>query len=129
MDGQDKKGKLTPLQLVARIWSVFIFIFALIILIGEVAFPHTMQDYPPIENLLPLLMFLSIASLGLAWKWELWGGILNILFFLANYFLYWAIHARPFPLNGLFPLSLAVVPGILFVISWWRSRPVPTTAS
>jgi hypothetical protein len=129
MDGQDKKVKLTPLQWVARIWSVFIFIFALIILIGEVAFPHTGQDYPPIENLLPLLMFLSVASLGLAWKWELLGGLLNVLFFLANYILYWVINARPFPIKGLAPLSLAVVPGILFVISWWRSRPVPAAES
>ena len=129
MDRQDKKPTLTPLQWVSRIWSVLVFIIALIILIGEVAFPHTGENYPPIENLLPVLMFLSIASLGLAWKWELLGGVLNIVFFLANYILYWVINARPFPLKGLAPLLLAVVPGILFIISWWRSRPVPATES
>ena len=129
MEEKKEKVKLTPLQWVARIWSIIIFILALIILIGELVFPHTGEDYPPIENLLPILMFLSVASLGLAWKRELLGGVLNILFFLANYILYWVINARPFPLKGLAPLSLAVVPGILFVISWWRSRPEPVTES
>ena len=124
MDAQDKNPALTPLQRVARIWSVVIFVFTLIILIGELAFPHTGEDYPPIEDLLPVLMFLSVASLGLAWKWQLLGGILNILFFLAMYILYWVINAHPFTLKAFAPLSLAVVPGVIFVISWWRSRPV-----
>lgn len=129
MDGQDKKVTITPLQRVARIWSVVIFVFALIILVGEIAFPHPGEDYPPIENLLPILMLLSVASLGLAWKWELLAGVLNVLFFLGNYFLYWVINERPLPYVGLAPLSLAVIPGILFIISWWRSRPAPTTES
>jgi hypothetical protein len=129
MDGQDKKATLTPLQRAARIWSVILFIIAFIILIGESAFPHTGEDYPPIENLLPVLMFLSVASLGLAWKRELLSGILNIAFFLANYILYWVINARPFPIRGLAILSLAVVPGILYIISWRRSRPAPSQES
>ncbi|MGD8456588.1 MAG: hypothetical protein PVF83_09400 [Anaerolineales bacterium] len=129
MEEQQEKVKLTPLQRVARIWSAIVIVFAILILIGELAFPHTGEDYPPIENLLPVLMMLSVASLGLAWKRELLGGILNIVFFLANYVLYWVINARPFPLNGLAILSLAVVPGILFVISWRRSRPVSTPES
>jgi hypothetical protein len=129
MEEQQEKVKLTPIQRVARVWSVIVIVFAILILIGELAFPHTGEDYPPIENLLPVLMMLSVASLGLAWKSELLGGILNIVFFLANYVLYWVINARPFPLNGLAILSLAVVPGILFVISWRRSRPVSTPES
>jgi hypothetical protein len=124
MDEHEKKGNVTTLQRVARIWSVFIFLITLLVVIGEVAFPHTGEAYPLIENLMPISMLISIASLGLAWKWELLAGVLNILFFFATFILYWVINARPFPLKGLAPLSLAVIPGILFIISWWRSRSV-----
>lgn len=124
MDEHEKKENVTTLRRVARVWSVILFLVTLLVVIGEVAFPHTGEDYPPIENLLPISMLLSVASLGLAWKWELLAGVLNILFFLANYILYWVINARPFPFRGLAPLSLAVIPGILFIIAWWRSRSV-----
>jgi hypothetical protein len=107
---------------VARIWSVIIFLIAVLIVIGEFAFPHTGEDYPPIENLLPVLMFLSVASLALAWRWEFIGGSLNILFFIANFLLYWVINEKPLPLRGLVILSLVIVPGVLFIVSWAESR-------
>jgi hypothetical protein len=127
MDEHGKKRNVATLRRVARIWSVILFLVTLWIVIGEVAFPHTGEDYPPIENLMPISMLISITSLGLAWKWELLAGVLNIFFFLATYILYWVINARPFPLKGLAPLSLAVIPGVLFIIAWWRSRSVDSS--
>ncbi|MBU4348810.1 hypothetical protein KJ599_00630 [bacterium] len=50
------------LRWIARIWSIVIIVFALIMLIGYAvnwvktgtADPYAMKDYPPIENLIPL---------------------------------------------------------------------------
>ncbi len=111
------KAPLAPtLRKVARIWSVFVFIYTALVIYYEIAYPHTEIEYPPIENLMSFLMFLSVASLGLAWRRELLGGVLNLAFFMANCILYWIIRGRPFPLGGLAILSLAIVPGVLFVI-------------
>jgi len=114
---EDPQKTITNLRKAARILSVIIILFATLIFIGEIMFPHTEEDYPPIENLMPFLMLLSVASLGLAWRRELLGGVLNIVFFMANFILYWIIRGRPFPLGALAILSLVVVPGVLFVIS------------
>lgn len=109
---------------IARIWSIVVIAFTLFMFIAHVVGPdeHTVDDYPPIENLQPVLMVLSVMSLALAWRWERIGGILNISFFVANLLLYWAIHGRFFPLPGLATLSLAIVPGVLFLVCWWRTR-------
>ncbi|GAG60647.1 unnamed protein product [marine sediment metagenome] len=32
--------------------------------------PHAMNDYPAIENLIPLTIILSVLGLGIAWRWE-----------------------------------------------------------
>ena len=63
---------------IARIWSIAIFVFTLIILSGYAvnwaktgtADPHAMKDYPTIENLIPITLILSVLGLSLAWRWE-----------------------------------------------------------
>jgi len=109
---------------VARIWSIVIIVFALLILIGEVVSPHTEADYPWVENLMPISMFLSVLSLGLAWRWELLGGALNIGFYVVNLLLYWAVNGEFLHLAVVLILGLAIVPGILFLVCWWLSRQV-----
>jgi hypothetical protein len=79
-------------------------------------------DYPPIENLLPLVMCLSVAGLGLAWRWEGLGGAISVVFFLADIGLYWAIRGKFFPLRGLPILSPVLITGLLFLVCWWRTR-------
>lgn len=123
MGNQTRKAPPAPtLRKVARIWSVVIFVITALIFIGEASFPLTEGDYPPIENLMPFLMFFSVVSLGLAWRRELLGGVLNIVFFIVNFILYWIIRGRPFPFGALAILSLTIVPGVLFVISGELTR-------
>jgi hypothetical protein len=109
---------------VARIWSIVIIVFALLILIGEVVSPHTEADYPWVENLMPISMLLSVLSLGLAWRWELLGGALNIGFYVVNFILYWAVNGEVLHLAAVLILGLAIVPGILFLVCWWLSPKV-----
>ena len=116
------------LRWIARIWSIVIIVFTLIMLIGYAvnwvktgtADPYAMKDYPAIENLIPLTLILSVLGLGLAWRWEGLGGVINIGFYLANLAVhFWMISPRPYP----YPIAIALLtPGILFLVCWWKSR-------
>jgi hypothetical protein len=108
---------------IARIWSAVIIGFTLLSIIAHVVMPDTNPaDYPPSENLLPLAMCLSVAGLGVAWRWEGMGGAVNAGFFLANLGLYWVIRGKFFPSRALAIFSLELIPGILFLVCWWRTR-------
>ena len=116
------------LRWIARIWSVVIIVFTLIMLTGYAVNwvqtgtvdPHAMEDYPSIENLIPLTLILSVLGLGIAWRWEVLGGAINIGFFLTNLTVHlWMISPRPYP----YPIAIALItPGILFLVCWWISR-------
>jgi hypothetical protein len=108
---------------IARIWGTVIIGFTLFMIIAHVVVPDTNAgDYPPSENLLPLAMCLSVAGLGVAWRWEGLGGAINVGFFLANLGLYWLLRGRFFPPRALAIFSLELIPGILFLVCWWRTR-------
>jgi len=67
---------------IARIWSVPIIAYSLMMLTGYAwnwvtigtADPYAVEGYPPGEALAPILMFLSVLGLGIAWRWERLGG-------------------------------------------------------
>ena len=109
---------------VARVWSIVVIAFTLFMVVGHIVGPdeYTVDDYPPIENLLPVLMSLSVFSLALAWRWERLAGILNIGFFVATLLLDWVIRGSFLPSSGLPMLLLAIVPGALFLVCWWRAQ-------
>jgi hypothetical protein len=92
--------------------------------------PYAAEDYPPIENLPPLFIFLSAVGLGIAWRWERWGGAIAVLFQLANLpilLIHWPIIER-FPSHLIAPYGLSVIvatPGILFLVCWRRSKHQP----
>jgi hypothetical protein len=91
-----------------------------------VADPHAVEDYPPIEALPPIVMFLSVLGLGVAWRWERLGGAMTLVFQLAvlSLLLIQIPITRDFP-RSVFPylMSLIVaVPGGLFLVCWWRSK-------
>ncbi|MGC9357945.1 MAG: DUF7670 domain-containing protein [Anaerolineae bacterium] len=120
---------------IARIWSVPIIVFAILMLLGYAwnlvtigrADPHAVEDYPPIENLPPLFAFLSILGLAIAWRWEGIGGAIAVLFSLAALpvlLIHWPI-AHDFPRYLVAPYGtwlLILIPGILFLLCWWRSK-------
>jgi peptidoglycan/LPS O-acetylase OafA/YrhL len=74
---------------VARIWSIVIIGIALLVAVTHLIVPDTeATDFPPIENLLPVVLFSSVLGLALAWRWEGIGGALNGGLFLVHLGLY-----------------------------------------
>jgi len=113
---------------IARIWGTVIIALALLMLIGYAwswvttgkADPHAVEDYPPIENLIPITLGLSVLGLGIAWRWEGLGGAITSVLLLATLAVHhWLLSPRPYP----YLLTITVAtPGILFLVCWWRSR-------
>jgi hypothetical protein len=131
--GADRTTK--RIRWIARIWAIVLVVIALVIFAGNVwswvsgaeSDPNVAEDYPPIENLPPIFYFLSIVGLALAWRWEGLGGAIAILFSLASLpvlLIHWPI-AHEFPSYLFAPYGvwlMIVIPGVLFLICWWRSR-------
>jgi hypothetical protein len=120
----ESKDFLTErLRRIARALSVLIIGFALFMFIGHIVMPVPLEaDYPPIENLLPVLMTLSVLSLGVAWRWEGLGGMLCVAMFIIHLLLFWAIRLEFFPIRALVLFSPVLLTGVLFLVCWWRSR-------
>ncbi|MGB2897035.1 MAG: hypothetical protein WBB65_12815 [Anaerolineales bacterium] len=123
---------------IARIWSSPIIIYSLIMLAGYAwnmvtigkADPYAVEGYPLVEAIPPILMFLSVLGLGIAWRWERLGGTISLVFLLATFLL--LLIQRPitqdFNRSAIPYLMSAVIaiPGILFLVCWWRSRRMTT---
>lgn len=79
------------IRLIARIWSFPIIVYALIMFAGYVwnlttigkADPYAVEGYRFVEALPPILMFISILGLGIAWRWERLGGVITLVFIFA----------------------------------------------
>ena len=101
------------LRLIARIISGAIVGIALLTFVGHVLFPEpTVANYPWVENLLPLVMGLSVIGLALAFRWERLGALLSLGFFVLHLVMYWIIRGHFFPLWVLWmflPLPLAAL--------------------
>ena len=134
-DTDDRKTKL--IRRIARIWSVPIILYSLMMLTGYawnwlttgVADPYAVEGYPFIEALPPILMFLAVLGLAIAWRWERLGGVINLVFLLGVIVL--LLITRPltddfsrFVIPYLMTIVIAI-PGILFLVCWRRSRETP----
>jgi hypothetical protein len=123
---------------IARIWSSPIIVYSLIMIAGYAwnwvtigkADPYTVEGYPLVEALPPILMFLSVLGLGIAWRWGGLGGAITLVFQLAALLL--LLIQRPIThdfYRSAIPYLMSMVitiPGILFLVYWWRSRRMPT---
>lgn len=123
---------------IARIWSFPIIVYAFLMAIGYawtwattgVADPYAVEDSPLIEAVPPILMFLSVIGLAIAWRWEKLGGAISLIFQLATLFL--LTIQRPLTddfYRSLMPYLMSmviVIPGILFLVCCYRSRRVAT---
>jgi len=132
---ENREGRSTKrIRRMARIWSVPIILYALIMLIGYAwnwvtigtADPYAVEDVSFIEALPPILLFISALGLALAWRWEKLGSVIALVLQGATLVLliiqspltdsFWR-SAIPF-----FLVLVAAVPGILFLVSWLRSK-------
>lgn len=125
----------TRIRWIARIWGGVIITIILLILIGYTwnwvtagqADPYAVEDYPFIENLPPLFTLLSAIGLGIAWRWEGLGGAIAVIFRLIELpvlLIHWPI-AHDFPRYLVAPYGtwlLVAIPGLLFLMCWWRSK-------
>jgi hypothetical protein len=134
--GEDGSRIRRWIRWIARIWGGLVFLLALLIFLGYAsnwvttgtADPHAAEDYPPIENLPPLLMFLGAVGSALAWRWEGLGGaitVLSQLVALPVLLIHWPM-AEGFPRYFVAPYGLwlvVIVPGVLFLVCWrWRGH-------
>ena len=127
-----KEQRINPftfkLGRITRIWSTVIIASAFIMLAGyatnwiktDIAGPHTTANYPPMENLIPLTLTLSVVGLAIVWQLEYLGEAMNIDFFLLSFAIhFWMVSLRSYPL--LVAIALPT-PGVLFLICWRTSR-------
>jgi len=122
---------------IARIWSAPIIIYSLMMFAGYAwdwvttgtADPYAVEGYPFVEALPPILMFLGVLGLAIAWRWERLGGAINLVFLLAVIVL--LLITRPLTddfSRAVIPYLMTIVvaiPGILFLVYWRRSRKIP----
>ena len=133
-DGEGRDRVTKWMRWIARVWSFPIIVSALLILFGYawnwvtpgVADPYAVEKVPFVEVLPPIFMFLSVLGLGIAWRWERLGGTIVVVFQLAT-LLVLSIHSpltRDFPRLAVpYLLSMIVtIPGVLFLVCWWRSE-------
>jgi len=118
---------------VARIWSLPLIAGALLVAIGwawswltGATDPNAVEGNPPTEALVPIFLVVSIAGLGMAWRWERLGGAIAAVFQLAA-LVALLIH-RPLT-DDLSRLAIpyllwlmVAVPAVLFLVCWWRTR-------
>ncbi|MFL7812209.1 MAG: hypothetical protein ACK2TT_03045 [Anaerolineales bacterium] len=78
---------MKTIRWIARIWSVPLILYALVVLIGTAATwlglgtpdPYAVQEQQTTaEYLTPVLLSLSALGLALAWRWELPGSLLSL---------------------------------------------------
>ena len=113
------------LRKIARIWSGVIISLGILMFIAEIIESQTMEldPYPWFENLIPVTLGLAVVGLALAWKYEAIGGGMAVGFSLVNLLLYIATGRERVGAVALI-LTPVVIPGILFLICWRRSRDI-----
>ena len=108
---------------VARIWSILVFILALILVIGTRNAPSTSNLVnEPLDTLIPVSLLVSLVGLGIAWRWEGWGVLINLGFYLAIVPLYRLLHGEWIHISIMVGLSPVVLPGALFALAWILSK-------
>ncbi len=121
-----ENGAKRRLRLIARIMSVGILGFALIMLISHLFYPEpTVEDYPWIENLMPVIILLSVLGLALAFRWELLGGAISLGFFLLHLLVFWWIRGTFFPLGMLVIFLPIPIAALLFIYLGRTPRATP----
>ena len=108
---------------VARIWSILVWLLALILVVGtRNTTSATSLVNAPLDTLIPLSLLISLIGLGIAWRWEGLGVLINIAFYLAILPIYWLLHQEWIHISIMVGLSPVILPGVLFAFSWILSK-------
>ena len=110
---------------VARVWSVLVWLLTVILVIGTRQDPSidTLGN-APLDILIPLCLLISLIGLGISWRWEGWGVLINLGFYLAVPLIYWILHREWIHFSIMIGLSPVILPGVLFGVAWLLSRKV-----
>jgi hypothetical protein len=110
---------------IARLWSAMIVALGVIIFVAEIIEASTteLNPYPWYENLIPFTLFTAIAGLALAWRWEGLGGAMAVISVAVNLGTY-ILTEREAVGIVLLILTPVLIPGILMLYCWYRSRGV-----
>jgi hypothetical protein len=123
MDTEQGFFPLDRIRRLARIFSAILILLAVLIAVGHIFGDEPVtEDYPPIENVMPLLVGLSVVGLGIAWRWELLGAVLSLGFFIAHLILFWVVRGEFFPFFALVVFLPIPITAFMFLWCWWRSR-------
>ena len=120
-------GKLpliaSRIRAVARVWSILVWLLALVLLIGTRNLGQTSDlSSNPLDILVPISLLISLIGLGVAWRLEGWGVLINIAFYLAVIPLYWLLHGEWIHFSIMVGLSPVILPGVLFLAAWILSK-------
>ena len=118
---------------VARMWGAFIVVYVLLMFIGYgwnwvttgVADPHVVEDVPLVTYVGLALMVLGALALGIAWRWERLGGTITVasqLGFFTLHLIEGPVRLDPHFVVPCLMSIIVAIPGILFLVCWWRSR-------
>jgi hypothetical protein len=123
MDSSKDIFSVDRIRQLARVFSAIIILLTILIAVGHIFGDEpVVEDYPPIENLMPIILGLSVAGLGIAWRWEGIGSALSIIFFLAHLGLFQAVRGEFFPLGILAVFMPIPITAFLFLWCWLRSH-------
>lgn len=113
---------------IAKIWSGLVILIAIFIIITFLwnliitgkPDPYSIGEYPTVENLIPVSLFLSILGLVVSFRWEGLGGAITVFFQLATFLIHHLLLSpRPYP----YILTVIIItPGILYIFCWWKTR-------
>ena len=108
---------------VARIWSILVWLLALILVVGSRNLPSSSSLVnAPLDILIPLSLMISLIGLGIAWRWEGWGILINFTGYLAILPIYWLLHQEWIHFSIMVGLSPVILPGVLHAVSWILSK-------
>jgi hypothetical protein len=108
---------------VARIWSILVWLLALILVIGTRSLPSSSSLVnAPLDILIPISLLISLVGLGIAWRWEGWGILINFTCYFAILPIYWLLHQEWIHISIMVGLSPVILPGVLYAFSWILSK-------
>ncbi len=112
---------LKNIRWLARIWSILIFVFALIRILTPD--PYATEPVPATDWFLLGLWGVAILGLALAWRWELIGAVFTITTMILREIL-WVILKGDWMVEFLIFWLFVVPPAILFLVAWGLERKI-----